>query len=61
MKSEFKREKEMGEHLKEQIRRCDMERQKIFSRIHMLSGDKSIAVLDVGGIRKNYKVSTVNV
>ena len=38
-----------------------MERQKIFSRIHMLSGDKAIIVKDVGGIRKNYKVSTTTV
>jgi hypothetical protein len=61
MKSEFKREKEVSEHLKEQLRRCDMERQKIFSRIHMLSGDKAIVVKDVGGVRKNYKVSTATV
>lgn len=61
MKTEYKREKEMNEQLRIQIKRQETERMKLIDRIKMLSGDKNVIVTNCSGVKKTYEVTTVNV
>ena len=61
IRSEYKREKELNEQTREQIKRCEIERQKLVERIKMLAGGKSITVTTCHGERKDYNVTSCNV
>ena len=61
MKSDYKREKDMGGQLRVQIKSEEMERLKLIDRIKLLSGDKNVIVTNCSGVRNTYEVTTVNV
>ena len=61
MKAEFKREQQMNTQLREELKRCEMERLKILERIKLLSGEKEVVVIQTNGMRKTYKVTTIGI
>ena len=44
MKSDFQREKELSDRLKEELAHCEKERISLLNRIKLLSGEKEIEV-----------------
>lgn len=44
MKEEFRREQQINHRLREEIKRCEMDRLRIMERIKLLGGEKEIVV-----------------
>jgi len=61
MKTDFWREKELNQRLKEELQRCEKERLRLLQRIKLLSGDKVIEVENADGMKRTFQVTNVNI
>lgn len=44
MKEEFRREQQINHRLREEIKKCEMDRLRILERLNLLSGEKEITI-----------------
>jgi len=51
----------MNMQLREELKRCEMERLRVLERIKLLSGEKEVVVVRTNGMKKTYKVTTINI
>jgi len=61
MKEEFRKEQQINHRLQEEIKRAEMDRQRIVEQIKLLSGEKEITVQTSDGLNKTFKVTQVNI
>jgi len=61
MKTDFWREKELNQRLKEELQRCEKEKLRLLQRIKLLSGDKVIEVENADGMKRTFQVTNVNI
>jgi hypothetical protein len=57
MKDEFRTEQQMNHRLREELKRCEMDRLRIIERIKLLSGEKEVVIQTADGLSRTYKVT----
>ena len=61
LKTDFQREKELNQRLREELQRCEKERLRLLERIKLLSGEKEIEIENTDGQRRTFKVTQINI
>lgn len=61
MKEEFRKEQQINHRLREEIKRCEMDRKRIIEQLKLLTGEKEITVQTSDGLHKTFKVTQVNI
>ena len=61
MKIDFQRERELGQRLKGELKKCEQERLRLMEKLKLLTGEREIVIENSNGVTKTYQVTEVNI